>query len=332
LLRIYLDQFAWIGLSRAAHGKPEGAKYVDALAMCRAAKKQGVASFPIDLYRYFETQKNHNDGSRNRLVDTIIELSDFDTLVLPQTLLDYELDVALREHFGRPAELAQPRVFGRGITHLSNGRVHNAMRPTDQRLLVGQAGSDLRTPIDRELEEALLRAGPKDHARASLPIDLVDWGNLYAQHEVKVANDIASRNVGREDLLAAVVHADYSDIVMSIRARMDAAEITPNEMVEKLGDIGILRLVHDLPTRRVTNVLRASKHVHPQKHQKWKPSDFVDVVSLPVPVVYCDVVFTEEQWVRALTRDKSDVLGERYGTKLIHDPDHLVNLLVGATF
>ncbi len=128
MLHIYFDQFAWIGLSRAAHNRPEGAKYVHALAMCRAAKQHGVASFPIDLYRYFETQKNHNDGSRNRLVDTIIELSDFDTIPLPQALLDHELDAALNARFRRPLDVTPPRVFGRGIAHLSQGRVHNAMR------------------------------------------------------------------------------------------------------------------------------------------------------------------------------------------------------------
>ena len=331
MLHIYLDQFAWIGLARAAHDRPEGAKFVNALAMCRAAMQHGVASFPIDLYRYFETQKNHNDGSRNRLADTIIELSDFDTILLPQALLDYELDAALKARFGRPLDVPPPRVFGRGIAHLSQGRVHNAVRSTGEWAPSGDSTSDLRAPIDRELEEALLRAGPEDHARAGLPIDLVDWGSLYARQEVKIARDITSRNIAREDLLAAVVHADYEDIIAPIRARMDAAGITPDEVIEKLGDSGILQLVYSLPTRRVTNVLRASKHIHPHKHQKWKPSDFVDVVSLPVPVVYCDVVFTEHEWVRALTRDSDDPLDERYNTRLIHNPDQLVEVLVAAT-
>lgn len=331
MLHIYLDQFAWIGLARAAHGRPGGAQFENALAMCRAAQQRGFASFPIDLYRYYETQKNHNEGSRSRLVDTIIELSDFDTILLPQAVLDYELDAALHARFGRPPDLTPPRVFGHGITHLSHGRVHNAVRSDEASARSGHSTIDLRAPIDRELEEALLRAGPEDHASAGLPIDLVDWGDLYAQQEVKIARDIASRDIARKDLLAAVVHADYEDIIAPIRARMDAAGISADEVVEKLGDSGLLQLVYSLPTRRVTNVLRVSKHIHPHEHQKWKPSDFVDVVSLPIPVVYCDVVFTEHEWVRALRRDRGDPLEVRFNTKLIHNPDQLVEVLIAAT-
>lgn len=330
MLHIYLDQFVWIGLSRAANNKPEGAKYAPALEMCRAARQMGVASFPLDLYRYWETQKNHNDGSRNRLVDLLMELSDFDTIAMPHIVLEHELDLALNARFGRPLHPTHPRIFGRGITHLSNGGVTNAARPGSMQPPSAESSSDLRAPIDRDLEEALLRAGPKDHARAGVSMDIINWGDLYARQEVKAAQDIAARNVRREDLLAAVVHTDYENILDPIFARMDAAGISREEAVETLGDAGLLRLVYGLPTRRVANQIRVSKHVHPPQQQKWKPSDFVDVIALPVPVAYCDVVFTEHEWVRALTRDKSDLVHERYDTTLIHEPDQLTELLHGA--
>lgn len=102
MLHVYLDQFAWIGLARAAHGRRDGARYRDALEMCRATRAHEVASFPLDRYRYWETAKNHNDCSRNRLVDTMIELSDFDAIITPKQLFQYEIDIALRARFGRP--------------------------------------------------------------------------------------------------------------------------------------------------------------------------------------------------------------------------------------
>ena len=95
MLHVYLDQFAWIGLARAAHGRRDGARYRDALEMCRATRAHEVASF-------WETAKNHNDCSRNRLVDTMIELSDFDAIITPKQLFQYEIDIALRARFGRP--------------------------------------------------------------------------------------------------------------------------------------------------------------------------------------------------------------------------------------
>lgn len=331
MLHVYLDQFAWIGLARAAHGRPDGARYRDALEMCRAARAHEVASFPLDLYRYWETAKNHNDGSRNRLVDTMIELSDFDAITAPKQLLQYEIDIALRARFGRPNDVTAPRVFGRGIAHLTAGGVHISMRRTDQRSASEDKSSDLRTPIDRPLEELLLRAGPSSHARAGLPLDLVRWGDLFVRREVSVAEEIARRKVPRAELLPAVVHSDFNDIAPAIRERVTAAGISATEVTETLGGVGLLQLVESLPTRRVTNALRVSKHFHPRPHQKWKANDFIDVVQLPVPAVYCDVVFTEQQWVRALTREKDGRLDRRFDTKLIFEPEQLVEVLVAAS-
>lgn len=331
MLHIYLDQFAWIGLAKAAHGRPDGARYRDALEMCRAARVREVASFPLDLYRYWETAKNHNDGSRNRLVDTMIELSDFDAITTPRQLLYYEIDMALQARLGRPTNVTAPRVFGRGIAHLTAGGVRNSTRPTDERAASEDKTSDIRAPIDRQFEELLLRAGPSTHARVGLPLDLINWGDLFVQHEASVAEDIARRKIPRAELLPAVIHSDFNDIAPTIRDRVTAASISATEVAESLGGVGLLQIVESLPTRQVTNALRVSKHLHPRPHQKWKANDFIDVVQLPVPAVYCDVVFTEQQWVRALTRNKDDKLDERFDTKLIFEPEQLVEVLVAAS-
>lgn len=331
MLRIYLDQFVWINLARAANGRSDGAHYRDALELCRAARSLEVASFPLDLYRYWETAKNRNEGSRNRLVDTMIELSDFDTITVPTQLLPYEIDRALKARFGRPTHVPKPRVFGRGISHLTAGGVHIPMGPTEQRPVSPEKSGDLRSPIDYQLEEALLRAGPDTHARTGLPLDLVNWGDVFVRHEVSVAEVIAQRGVARTDLPAAVVHSDLEDIAPAIRERIAAAGMTPEEVTEALGGVGLLQLVQSLPTRRVTNALRVSKHLHPLAHQTWKPNDFFDVVQLPAPVVYCDVVFTEQQWVQALTRNQKDKLDERFNTKLICTPEQLVEVLISAS-
>lgn len=331
MLRVYLDQFAWINLARAAHGHPRGDRYRDALEMCRAARAHKVASFPLDLYRYWETAKNRNEGSRNRLVDTMIELSEFDTITVPMRLLPYEIDRALQSRFGCPTDATKPRVFGRGISHLTAGGVHIPIRPTGQRPVPTNKSGDLRSPIDQQLEEALLRAGPDTHARTGLPLDLVNWGDLFVQHEISVAEAIAQRGVPRAYLPSAVIHSDLEDIAPAIRERVAAAGLTAEEVTEDLGDAGLLQLVQSLPTRRVTNALRLSKHLHPPAHQTWKANDFFDVVQLPVPSVYCDVVFTEHQWVQALTRDRKDRLDERFNTKLIFNPEQLVEVLVAAT-
>ncbi len=88
----------------------------------------------------------------------------------------------------------------------------------------------------------------------------------------------------------------------------------------------LLAFVDDLPTRYVTNVMRSAKHRETQ--QKWEPNDFVDIVALPVAVVYCDVVVTEKQWANRLRQGKVD---QRYSTVLLNDVADLVGVLVSAS-
>ncbi|BCB83693.1 hypothetical protein Psuf_010060 [Phytohabitans suffuscus] len=103
MLRVYLDQNKWIDLARAASGHPAGGRFSDALALARAGVASGTVSFPLDMYRYWETSKRGNDRSRNEVVDVMRELSQQHTMALPFGILDHEIDQALRSRFGRPA-------------------------------------------------------------------------------------------------------------------------------------------------------------------------------------------------------------------------------------
>lgn len=128
-------------------------------------------SFPIDMYRYFETCKRADDRSRHELAQTMIELSRFDALALPFAVLDEEIDRALRARFGRPSQVRTCQVFGRGFRHIASRHIERGffewpthgsldglpLSPGDKIALQGQ--------LDRDLEQALLMAGPDDHAR-----------------------------------------------------------------------------------------------------------------------------------------------------------------------
>ena len=123
VLRIYLDQNKWVDLARAATGHRLGTRYEDALAMCRAGVAAGTVSFPLDMYRYWETGKRGNDRSRNDLVDVMRELSRQHTMAVQFGVLDQELDLALQRRFGRPEHPRQQQVFGVGMRHISEGRM-----------------------------------------------------------------------------------------------------------------------------------------------------------------------------------------------------------------
>jgi len=129
VLRIYLDQNKWVDLALAATGKPRGERFTDALAICRAGVASGTVSFPLDMYRYWETGKRRNDRSRNDVADVMRELSGQHTMAVPFGVLDQELDLALQRRFDRTEHPRQQQVFGVGMRHISEGRMTGRARP-----------------------------------------------------------------------------------------------------------------------------------------------------------------------------------------------------------
>lgn len=69
VLRVYLDQNKWVDLARAGTGHRLGARFADALAMAGAGVAAGTVSFPLDMYRYWETSKRATTPQRSRRCD-----------------------------------------------------------------------------------------------------------------------------------------------------------------------------------------------------------------------------------------------------------------------
>ena len=124
----------------------------------------------------------------------------------------------------------------------------------------------------------------------------------------------------------AVRSADFGDVRPAVVVALERIGMTYDQFMADRTVGELLAFVDDLPTRYVTNVMRSAKHRETQ--QKWEPNDFVDIVALPVAVVYCDVVVTEKQWANRLRQGKVD---QRYSTVLLNDVADLVGVLVSAS-
>lgn len=324
MLRVYLDQNKWIDLARAATGNPKGERFRDALDMCRAASAAREASFPLDIYRYWETTKRADDMSRNQLVDTMLELSQGDTIVQTFPILDAEIDEALQCRFGVPTDIRTPRIFGKGVRHIANGEWQLPDFELPEETSPG-VKFQLRSVLTEALEEALLRAGPKTHAHVGLNISQSDFGAQFVEYEASLASAIVQARAKGAKLYDIIRRSDLRDIRPAVARALLRARIDPDVFLS-LGEQGLIEFVDDLPSRYVTNVLRRAKHV--QRQQPWERNDFIDIVALPVPVVYCDVVVTEKQWVHQLRMDKVE---DRFSTQLLSDTAKLTEALVAAS-
>lgn len=327
MLRVYLDQNKWIDLARAAIGHRHGAQFVGALTSARAAVASGTASFPLDIYRYLETARRADHRSRLDVADLMFELSKQDAIARPHALLPTEIDLALNRRFGRPEEPRQHPVFGTGMRHITAGGV---TLPSLDPSRLPDCGKSLspaeRITVERLFndlaERELLRMGPATSRAAGFDPSSTELAQRYVDHENSIAAAIRDQGLSGALLDLAVRASDLGDIRPAVTEALERIGMTWDGFIESMGPTEIWQFMDDLPTRYVTNVMRSAKLR--QSEQKWELNDLNDIVALPVAAVYCDVVFTEKQWVHRLRQGK---VGQRYNTTLLSDTAALVDVL-----
>jgi hypothetical protein len=111
---VYLDQWVWIRLARAANGEPREGSDPQVLAAVQAAVEDGVA-FPLSTTHYIETSKITNPRQRLDVARTMASISHCRTLRARRVLLRHQMLHAMHLTFGRPAFRPQaPEVLGTG--------------------------------------------------------------------------------------------------------------------------------------------------------------------------------------------------------------------------
>ena len=331
MLRVYLDQNKWVDLARAATGHPRGAEFVEALTMARAAVSAGQVSFPLDMYRYWETAKRGDDRSRNDVAGLMLELSRHHAMATPFGILDMEIDQALQRRFGRPVEPRQRQVFGIGMRHISDGNISwpgldLSFLPDGGASVPGGLRVQMNRAVEGFVEDQVLRAGPATFRASGFDLAADDHGARFVEWEILVAAKIREVGLKGDHIDMAVRAADLGDIRSAVENALGRIGMSWESFLDGLGPTGMFEFIDDLPTREVTNIMRSARHR--QSEQRWLPNDFVDILALPVAAVHCDVVVTEKQWVHRLRAGK---VGDRYGTRLLSNTGDLVEVLVDAS-
>lgn len=94
----------------------------------------------------------------------------------------------------------------------------------------------------------------------------------------------------------------------------------PDWVIGRRGWEGVKELIETIPTLHAIAEFRRQRHNGSQT--KFGPSDALDQLGLPAPMVYCDIVVTEKQHAANLGK-----LAERHGTVLLYRledlPKHL---------
>lgn len=314
--RVYLDQFAWVGVAKAHHGK--STDWADALDAMREAKKRGAAVFPISLSHVNETVKRAEDGSRGRLLDVMAELWDANAIRPWSQMRRPEIRNMVKKRLGLPQEDLDAWAFGRGIGHVLGG---------EYRFIPKHANAD---------PAQLTRALPKLVPMLMSPDRLLDYKDpdmAKTLREEDPADDTFIR-----DLQKAV---DAEKKVPRTGSRRDAATgiflmtMVVDPMFDVLKAMGVdpkpflakhmstreqmEAMLRDLPTMRTFHELTFARNAS----RPLKVNDVWDL-SLSNAIPYCDLVVTERAWCEFARQAGLDT---DFGTTLCTSPEDFATAL-----
>jgi len=324
--RVYLDMKDWINLGRAYHGRPDGARYQDALLVAQAGVEAGLVSFPLSSAHYQELGRRSDWRSRHRLAEVMELLSRFHTMASLLELVPAELDRALQARFGRPTQPLPLQPFGMGVRFAANDPELRYKAPAS--LPVGVNRFEMEGALEIPFERLMLR-GPAEDGK--FPWDeaspTTDVDEAYATGQNERATMLRAQGYAKGDKLTrATLGKVFVDILEPFNEALRRAGVSPDEFTTRGELTSLLRTV---PTEWIIHEFERARHA---SEGTWERGDLTDVCALSVAVVYCDVVVTEKQWVHILRQAGLD---EDNGTVVTHDvadlPEILVSLAAGRS-
>jgi hypothetical protein len=321
MVTVYLDEAKWIDLGRAMHGRRGGERFRPALDAAQHCAAMELVDFPLSLGHYIETWRHGDARRRQRLAQTMLELSRGRTLARPPDLCDNELDAVISGLVGLDLPRAPYPALGWGFAHAS-GLTPNL--PRDAMDLAFELSNLANRP-----------SGFDDYGRGHR-----EFGDLYRHGEEVLASG-RQRDARSTEMVEAVLAVSA---VVEIWENIDWATQRAGLPREMLGPIGQARpdlspedggklliellplarnFIADMPTRDAVLRLRLERHRNPTN--KWESNDMIDIAYLACAAVHCDVLVTERQWVHELRQSR--VL-DLHGTVALHDVADLPQTLL----
>ncbi len=338
---VYLDQWVWIRLARAANREPREASDLRLLAAVQDAAAEGVA-FPLSTTHYIETSKITSPRQRLDLARTIASISHCRTLRARKVLLRHQMLHAMHLTFGRPAFRPQPpEALGTGIRWAFAGEPgHGVLRGPDGAVIdaatIGGMPEFLRKA--NQLTEMMMLAGPGDEeigelrehygyrpeAMTEVEASRLEWEASYvdilAEHPASKA-ELRVRLQARELIHEhqAMFQALISEYRINLNREVgydpDRPNVSRRRMVAFADAVPSLQIAVDLKVELFRNAAKP-----------WSMNAVHDIDALSMAVPYCHVVVPDREMASLLSRSRA---AERHGTQIIAALPDLPDALPG---
>lgn len=326
---MYLDQWVWIRLARAANGEPREASDFRVLAAVRDAVADGVA-FPLSTTHHIETSKITNPRQRLDVARAMASISHCRTLRARKVLLRHQMLHAMHLTFGRPAFRPKaPDVLGTGHRWAFGGEPsHGVLRGPDGTVvdLASIEGMPKFLLKANQFTEMMLLAGPSDEQVGELrehygyrpeALDEVEASRLEweASYVNILSEHPASRNELRVRLQAReLIHehqATFQTLINEYRINLhrevgynpDRPNVSRRRMVAFADAVPSLRIAVDLKVELFRGAAKP-----------WNINAVHDIDALSMAVPYCHVVVPDREMASLLSRSRA---AERHGTQII---------------
>jgi hypothetical protein len=331
---VYLDQWVWVRLARAAAGRPYDATDEAVLEAVRRASAAGVA-FPLSTTHYIETTKVKDPRQRHNLAAVMAPVSCCRTLRGGRKLLRHQMLTAMHESFGRPTFPPKPpEVLGIVVTWAFTGepgllRVHGPDGVVDHSAIPGlparlrqvnqwAEARSLSGPQDHEVETLRQQYGYRPEATTEATESRLKWESLYVG---LLRNDTISRRELRVRVQARELIHEYRELFfdlldeyrLSLDRVLGSDPARPGsarpQMVAFADRIPSMRIAVDVKVQLFRNATRT-----------WTVNDLHDIDSLSLAVPYCHVVVADKEMAHMIRRSGAD---KRHGTSVLSRLDDL---------
>lgn len=325
---VYLDQWVWIRLARAANGEPREDSDLQQLATVQYAAENGVA-FPLSTTHYLETSKITDPRQRFDVARTMALISHCRTLRSRKVLLRHQMLQAMHLTFGRPAfRPPAPDVLGTGFRWAFDGE-------PGPMVIRGPAGLVDPATIDgmpeflrkaNQVAELMILAGPGDEevdilrqdygyrpeATTEVEASRLEWESSYvdllAEHpagRIELRVRLQARELLHEHwaMYQKLIHEYRINLSREVGYNPDRPNVSRRRLVSFGDTIPSMRIAVDLKVELFRNTTKP-----------WTMNAIHDIDALSMAVPYCRVVVPDREMANLLSRSGT---GPRHGTKII---------------
>ena len=306
---VYLDQNAWIELSRFREGQKSSCDE-KLFKTVMQASNSGTVFFPISLIHLSEIMNTEKAEWRKELLSLMLEVSHYYTFTpYWDKLRELEIKNLVLKELGRPLIDVRSYLVGRGFSNLMGAT------PTVK-------SEKISPEMLKELNQKLLLA--------------LNDPEIFLEHTQKIYRDHKSEDIIaiqeferiREELSQFKDYQDrrkiflWRNIIATILPKLYTSLVelnAPLSLSEKIfGNYDVDEFLSKLPTALCEFTLLFQRDEQPSR--PIQINDSYDIWHLTLAIPYCDVVVTEEKmWTTIAKNAKLDKICNTVILSSIHD-------------